>query len=116
MPDPTSSNLWTVIGEPEEFTSDLGVCIKIEEEQIAVFKLSGDKEWYATQNLCPHDKRMVLSRGLTGDLKGEPKITCPLHKRSFSLNTGKCLTDSETSCLKTYPVKEEDGKLLIQFS
>ncbi|MDQ8183272.1 nitrite reductase small subunit NirD [Pelagicoccus sp. SDUM812005] len=116
MSDNISSNLWTVIGKPDEFNSDLGVCIKIDDEQIAVFKLSGEKEWYATQNLCPHDKRMVLSRGLTGDLNGEPKITCPLHKRSFSLNTGECLTDKETACLKTYPIKEEDGKLLIQFS
>ncbi len=116
MSESTSQNLWTVIGKAEEFTSDLGVCIKIDDEQIAVFKLAGEKEWYATQNLCPHDKSMVLSRGLTGDIKGEPKITCPLHKRSFSLNSGECLTDSETSCLKTYPVKEEDGKILIQFS
>ncbi len=114
MSDYKQQNLWTVIGKAEEFTSDLGLCIKIDDEQIAVFKLAGENEWYATQNLCPHDKRMVLSRGLTGDLNGEPKVTCPLHKRSFSLNSGKCLTDKETSCLKTYPIREENGKLLIQ--
>lgn len=114
MPDETISTPWTLVGQAEEFAEDLGSCIEIGGEQIAIFKLAGDGEWYATQNMCPHEKKMVLSRGLTGDANGEPKITCPLHKRSFSLNTGECLTDSETSCLKTYPVKEEDGKIHIQ--
>jgi len=115
MPNNTSNPTWTVIGKSEDFDSDLGVCVKIGEAQIAVFKLSGPGEWYATQNLCPHEKKMVLSRGLTGDLQGEPKVTCPLHKRSFSLNSGECLTDSGTSCLKTYPIKEEDGNVLIAY-
>lgn len=116
MSEKTSQGLWTVIGKADEFTAELGVCIDMDGEQIAVFKLSGENEWYATQNLCPHDERMVLSRGLTGDANGKPKITCPLHKRSFSLESGECLTDEQTSCLKTYPIKEEDGKVLIQFS
>ncbi|MBK1877354.1 nitrite reductase small subunit NirD [Pelagicoccus mobilis] len=114
MSEESTSTLWTVVGKAEEFAEDLGSCIEMGGEQIAIFKLS-DGEWYATQNMCPHEKKMVLSRGLTGDANGEPKITCPLHKRSFSLNTGECITDNETSCLKTYPVKEEDGKVLIQF-
>ena len=51
------------------------------------------REWFATQALCPHRKDNVLARGLLGDQAGEPKVACPLHKKTFSLLTGKGLSD-----------------------
>lgn len=114
MSETLASTTWIEVGEAADFPTELGICIQHDFRQIAVFKLSASGEWFATQNLCPHEQRMVLSRGLTGDANSEPKITCPLHKRSFSLVSGKCLNDSSLSCLKTYPVKEEAGKVFVQ--
>ncbi len=89
-----------------------GVCVKYGEEQIALFHFTRRNEWYATQNLCPHRQQMALSRGMLGSENGEPKIACPFHKRTFSLNTGECLNAEECS-IKTYPVKLEGDKILI---
>jgi nitrite reductase (NADH) small subunit len=90
-----------------------GSCIKYQDEQIAIFHFADLKEWFATQNLCPHKQQMSLSHGLLGDSAGEPKVACPFHKKTFSLKSGSCLTDPELYCIKTYPVKVEDGFVLI---
>ena len=45
-------------------------------------------QWYACQNLCPHKQEMVLARGIIGDQQGVPKVACPLHKKTFSLESG----------------------------
>ena len=68
--------------------------------------------WYATQNRCPHRQQEVLSRGLLGDAKGEPKIACPLHKNNFSLRTGEHL-GAEDWTLKTYDIKVEDASVYL---
>lgn len=97
-------------------TSDVpengGVCIKYKEEQIALFNFTRRKEWYATQNECPHRKQMALSRGMIGAQNDEPKVACPFHKKTFSLQTGECISGDECA-IKTYPVKVEDGKVFI---
>ena len=89
-----------------------GVCLKYNEEQIAVFNFSRRGEWFATQNLCPHRKQMALSRGMIGSAGNEPKVACPFHKKTFSLRTGECLTGDECA-IKTYAVKVEDGRVFV---
>ena len=65
--------------------------------------------------LCPHKMEMVLSRGMIGDDKGIPKVACPLHKKTFSLENGENLNgDLET--IATYPVKIEEGSVYLGFS
>jgi NAD(P)H-dependent nitrite reductase small subunit len=104
---------WIKIGAIADMPVDSGVNFKHEDKQIAIFNF-GHTEWYATQNLCPHKQQMVLSRGLLGDSKGELKITCPLHKYSFSLKSGQCLADDQEWCLATYPVKVEGSDVFIE--
>ena len=89
-----------------------GVCVKYGDTQIALFHFARRGEWYATQNECPHRRQMALSRGMIGTQQGEPKVACPFHKKTFSLTTGECLGGDECS-IKTYPVKVEEGKVLI---
>jgi len=105
---------WTNLGSAENYPLHLGTCVKVNGLQIAIFHLATEKEWYAVQNLNPINQRMVLSRGLTGDEKGEPFVACPLHKHHFSLETGICSTDP-THTLQTFSLKEENGELLIDF-
>lgn len=89
-----------------------GVCVKYQEEQIALFHFARRNEWFATQNECPHRNQMALSRGMIGSQGEEPKVACPFHKKTFSLRTGECLSGDECS-LKTYPVKVEEGFVFI---
>jgi nitrite reductase (NADH) small subunit len=106
------AEVWYKAAHVDVFPENGGACVKLREEQIAVFNFSRRNEWYACQNLCPHKMQMILSRGMIGSTEGEPKVACPFHKRTFSLKTGACLNAEECSII-TYPVKVEDGFVYI---
>lgn len=104
---------WIEVGTPDDFPIDGGATIKYGKTQIAVFNFASRGEWYATQNMCPHRKAFVLSRGMVGDSAGTPKVACPLHKKTFSLETGASLQDEDYS-IRTFPVRVEDGRVKLE--
>jgi len=104
--------VWLKAGHISNFPENGSACVKLNDEQIAIFNFSSRNEWYATQNLCPHKHEMCLSRGLIGDAGGEPKVACPFHKRTFSLKTGQGISDSLYE-IKTYPIKVYGGFVFI---
>ncbi len=57
---------WVQVGTIGDFPLDGGATIKYGKSQIAVFNFTSRGEWYATQNMCPHKKAFVLSRGIVG--------------------------------------------------
>jgi nitrite reductase (NADH) small subunit len=105
---------WKRACRTEDVPQDGGACVLIEGEQIAIYNFNRRGEWFATQNLCPHKQQMVLSRGMIGTQAGEPKVACPFHKKTFSLQTGSCLSGDDYE-IRTYPVKIEGGEVYIHF-
>lgn len=103
---------WFKAAPVTKFPENGGACVKIEDKQIAVFNFAAEGKWYASQNVCPHKMEMVMSRGMIGEDCGTPKIACPLHKKTFSLETGESLNGEEYS-IAVYPVKIEDGFVYI---
>ncbi len=103
---------WIKTAAVEDFPENGGAAVLVNGEQIAIFNFTNEGRWYATQNQCPHKGEMAIARGLTGDSEGHPKVACPFHKKTFSLEDGHCLTDEEFR-LKTYPVKIEGGYIYI---
>jgi phenylpropionate dioxygenase-like ring-hydroxylating dioxygenase large terminal subunit len=63
--------------------------------------------------MCPHRGDMVLGRGLLGTQGGEPKVACPLHKKTFSLETGAGLADPQYR-VATFPVEVRDGEVYLR--
>jgi nitrite reductase (NADH) small subunit len=108
-------NIWFKAASIKDFPVDGGACVKYKDKQIAVFNFTRLGKWYACQNVCPHKIEMVLSRGMIGDDKGTPKVACPLHKKTFSLEDGSNLTDDDLK-IATYPVKIKDGNVYLGFS
>lgn len=106
---------WQLACYADDIPTNGGGCVKIGDEQVAVFHFARRNEWYATQNECPHRKQMALSRGMIGSQNDEPKVACPFHKKTFSLKTGECLSGDECS-IRTYPIKVEQGKVFIGVS
>lgn len=106
--------VWFEAASVASFPKDGGACVKYKGKQIAVFNFDRIGKWYACQNLCPHKMEMVLSRGMIGDHKGTPKVACPLHKKTFSLENGKNL-NGDMDAIATYPVRIEGDKVLIGF-
>ncbi|GAB3368026.1 nitrite reductase small subunit NirD [Arachidicoccus ginsenosidivorans] len=107
---------WFLACQAEDVPHNGGVCVKRGDEQIALFYFARTNQWYASQNLCPHRHQMALSRGMTGSVgpDQQPKVACPFHKKTFSLNSGKCLSGEDYQ-IKVYPVKVEDGNVYIGY-
>ena len=104
---------WVRVGRTADFPADGGAAVKYGDTQIAVFNLASRGEWRACQNMCPHMNAFVLSRGITGSAGETPKVSCPLHKKPFSLETGECLS-GEPYALKVFPVRVAgDGVYLL---
>ena len=103
---------WVRIAPAANWPVSGGVCAKVGDTQVAIFSFGEGEEWYACQNMCPHKRDMVLSRGLLGDSDGEPKVACPQHKKTFSLRSGSCLS-GEDYAIRTFPVKVEEGYVYL---
>jgi nitrite reductase (NADH) small subunit len=106
-------NTWVAVCKTTDIPENGGACALVNGEQIAIFNFTRQNKWYATQNQCPHKQQMALSRGMIGSQGDEPKVACPFHKKTFSLETGECLNDETCGHIKTYEVKIENGWVYI---
>src|SRR6185437_7493532 len=102
---------WQFACRVEDVPTEGGACVLVEGEQIAIFHFARRGRWYATQNLCPHKQQMALSRGMTGSAgdTNEPKVACPFHKKTFSLETGACLSGEDYQ-IRTFPIRIKTEK------
>jgi nitrite reductase (NADH) large subunit len=110
-PSPTPGR-WVPVGKAWDFPAEGGSAVKYGKTQIAVFNFASRGEWYATQNMCPHRREFVLSRGMIGDQGGKPKVACPVHKKTFELETGRCLTGEDYS-VRVFPVRVEADDVFL---
>ncbi len=102
---------WRFICDLEEILPDAGVAALIDGKQIAVFRV-GDQV-YALDNFDPNSEANVLSRGIVGDVQGELVVASPVYKQHYSLITGRCLEDADTS-VRCYPARVTDGRVWIK--
>ncbi|MFN8544716.1 MAG: nitrite reductase large subunit NirB [Candidatus Binatia bacterium] len=104
---------WVQVARVEDVPRDGGVTIHHGGVPIAVFRFASRGAWYATQAMCPHRRDMVLGRGLLGTQGDEPKVACPMHKKTFSLETGRGLSDPAYR-VQTFPIEERDGVVWVK--
>jgi nitrite reductase (NADH) large subunit len=104
---------WVRVARVDEVPIDGGIAVRYGNEQIAVFHFASRGEWYATQNLCPHRQEMVLARGILGDQAGAPKVACPLHKKTFDLTNGACLSGDDLA-ITTFAVRIDGDDVLVE--
>lgn len=108
----TITENWIKVCTKDDIPENGGACVLVKNEQIAIYNFKLRNEWFATQNLCPHKQQMALSRGMIGSIADEPKVACPFHKKTFSLQSGKCLSGDDYK-IKTYPIKLIENDILI---
>lgn len=86
----------------------VGSAVKIEicGFNIVLFNLDG--AYYATDEICTH-AHASLAEGFIDD----GTVECPLHGSCFSIKTGQALTPPATDPLTTYPLRVENGNILI---
>jgi 3-phenylpropionate/trans-cinnamate dioxygenase ferredoxin subunit len=78
-----------------------------EGRSFAIYR-SPDDRYYATDGLCTHEK-VHLADGLVMD----HIIECPKHNGRFDYRTGAAKGAPVCVNLGTYPVRIEDGKVMI---
>lgn len=89
----------------------LGVCALVKGQQVALFRLrNGDI--HAVGNHDPFSGANVISRGLTGDLKGRKVVASPVYKQHFDLLTGECLEEPGVR-VPVYPVRIVGDRVLV---
>jgi 3-phenylpropionate/trans-cinnamate dioxygenase ferredoxin subunit len=77
--------------------------------EIAIARLHGTA--YATSNYCTHLDCLLSSGKLIDD-----GIKCSCHNSVFDLESGEPIEPPATEPIATYPVREQDGQVLVGIS
>lgn len=81
---------------------------RIEVDGHRILLANVDGTIYATDDMCTHEDASLSTGSLKGDL-----VKCPLHGSRFNVRTGEALEDPAEENLKTYPIRVEDGDILV---
>ncbi|MEL7312405.1 MAG: nitrite reductase small subunit NirD [Pseudomonadota bacterium] len=107
-----SKGLWRSVCRLDDIVENTGVAVLTEVGVIALFRLSGAR-LFAIDNCDPFSETSILSRGIVGDVDGEPVVASPIYKQQFRLRDGQCVEDDSVR-LRTFDVSVEDGSVLIR--
>ncbi len=103
---------WIDVCGSDDLQPDSGVCALVAGQQVALFYLPEEGTVYAIHNYDPFGNANVLSRGLIGDINGQPVVASPLYKQHFNLETGVCLED-ETVQIPVYKVQIDGARVKV---
>ncbi|XBS71606.1 nitrite reductase large subunit NirB [Acerihabitans sp. KWT182] len=104
---------WQKVGELTDIPADAGIAVRVAQRQIALFYLPlTPQQVYALDNLEPGSEANVLSRGIVGDVDGEPVVISPLYKKRFRLRDG-ISPDHAGLRVNAWPVKVEQGAVWV---
>lgn len=107
-----ATDAWVDVCEVDDIVPATGAAALIHGEQVAIVRSPDGKGFYAISNFDPFSKAFVLSRGIVGDKGGVLKISSPIYKQAFDLQTGVCL-DEPWVVLPTYPVRVLGGRVHV---
>lgn len=103
--DPNTAE-FIAVATPDELPNGARKIVEIDGRAIAVFNIAGTL--YAIADVCSHDDGPVAE----GELDGH-EIECPRHGARFDVRDGKVLTFPAIVSIPAYPVKVENGEVLV---
>lgn len=101
---------WSALCDLEAVPPQAGIGARLGSERIALFRFGDDL--YALEDREPGSEVSVLSRGILGDVAGEPVVISPLYKQRVRLRDGQSL-DNPQHQLRCWPVKLEAGRIWV---
>ncbi|MEO8423481.1 MAG: Rieske (2Fe-2S) protein [Actinomycetota bacterium] len=99
---------FVTVGRADEIEEGEAKAFPVNGAEIAVSRVSG--ALYGFSDICTH-RQCNLSLG--GEIEGTT-ITCECHGSMFDMATGEVLEGPATEPIATFPVREENGELLIE--
>ncbi len=106
-----AEDIWTPVCQLQDLIDNAGICVLFNDCQVALFRTSAS-DLYAIDNFDPFSKANVLSRGICGDLQGQPVVASPIYKQHFNLQTGQCIEDESVS-VPVYAVRVVDDAVQL---
>ncbi len=101
--------LFTAVASVDQLRQ--GETLKVHVGNYTILLANVEGKIYAVDDTCTHeDSSLAL-----GCLKGE-LVTCTLHGSRFNVRTGMPLEEPADKPLNTYPVKVENGSILIKLA
>ncbi len=99
---------FVTVGRSDEIGEGEAKAFPVNGTEIAVSRVAGTL--YGFSDICTH-RQCNLSLG--GEIEGT-SITCECHGSIFDMTTGAVLEGPATEPIATFPVREENGELLIE--
>lgn len=90
-----------------------GRSVRVGEQQLALFLLG--ERVYALDDKDPVSGIALLSRGIVGDLGGEPVVASPLYKQRYALDDGRCLDDAGLA-VRSWPTRLDGDQVWINLA
>src|ERR1700760_24185 len=101
---------WIEVCDKDDIDEEDVMCFDHAGKTYAIYRSPKDT-FHATDGLCTHEQ-VHLADGLVMD----DIIECPKHNGRFNYKTGAAKGAPVCIDLKTYPVKVEDGEVLVQLA
>jgi len=101
------SEEWLPVAERGDVPEGEVFVVEVGGQEIALYGVEG--QVYATANICTHGNARLCEGFLEGN-----EIECPLHQGRFDVITGSPTLEPAEEAIQTFPVKIEDGKVLLQ--
>lgn len=100
---------WIRVTKTENIPVREGRAVEIDGDEIAIFNL-GDR-FVAIENACPHRGGPLADGIVSGST-----VICPLHAYKICLDTGNVEKPDVCVRVDTYPVRVENGVVLVQLT
>ncbi len=86
-----------------------GATLAVEVDGMPVVVVRCGNELYAVEDRCTHD-----GESFSGAEVAACEIICPRHGSRFCLRTDEALTPPAYEPLRTYRVRQQDGRILLE--
>lgn len=98
---------WIDVGSAAELSEATPLSVEIDGLALVVVRCGS--ELYAVEDRCTHD-----GESFQGAEVESCQLICPRHGARFCLRTGEALTPPAYEPLRTYAVREQQGRLVLQ--
>jgi nitrite reductase (NADH) small subunit len=96
------------VGPLQQLPPGSSIHVEVGDDAVAVCNVGGTL--YAMDGICPHSSGPLGYGALDGAI-----LSCPFHGWEFDCRTG-AFGGNEDLKLATYPVKVEDGEILVELA
>jgi len=101
------SSQWIDVAPADSVSENAPLPVEAAGEAIVIVRCGG--LLYAVEDRCTHD-----GESLGGAQIEDCEIVCPRHFSHFSLKSGEALTPPAYEPLRTYAVREANGRVLVE--